>query len=385
MTNITQPGAHLRAEIAEQPDRWLELLECRREIDAAAERIRSVQPKMLVIAARGSSDHAGLYAQYLVHNVLGIPVQLATPSTTTIHGKAISYPPAAMIAISQSGASPDLIDTVRAARNAGLPVLAFTNAPESSLALSADTHVPLVAGEEQSVAATKTYMAELLALYLLISRIGGQDWPSIMERTSAAIADAQRALQTLPEAVTDAVEVLLGADRALVIGRGYSMATAKEGALKLTETSAIAASGWSAADATHGPLGQVVPGTPVVALTAAVEARESVTKFARAASQLGGRIITFDTESFTTADKSLIPLVEILPLQYTALQLALRNQGCGWGLNPPVSRSDLAVVCRPRGYVDRWRGGRGRAGSAAELVNITVRASPVLEERDESV
>jgi glucosamine--fructose-6-phosphate aminotransferase (isomerizing) len=343
----------MAAEIVEQPERWHDLLRTERHaLQAAAQLIRDANPDMIVLAARGSSDHAAMYAQYLIHNLLRIPAILATPSTVTAFGSELRYPRSVMIAVSQSGESPDLLETVRATERAGVQIIAFTNSDKSSLAAQAEVHVPLAAGAELSVAATKTYTAELLALHLVVRLAAGEPW-RVLEQHVTAAADVARAV--IAASAVPLSTSLTGADRILVIGRGYSMATAKEGALKLMETNAIAASGWSAADATHGPLGQVVPGTPVIVLTAGPDGRASVEAFAQAAADLGGRIIAVGQEVGGSAehlslpgsqrqdlDPALLPLIEVIPLQQLALDLALQR-----GLDPDQPPG-LAKVTRTR-------------------------------------
>ncbi len=326
-------GAHMRSEIAEQPARWLDLLDHEQSsLTAAAELIRTNDPQLLVFAARGSSDHAAMYGQYLAHNILGIPAMLSTPSTFTAFGSRLNSPASVMIAVSQSGESPDLLDTVRAAKLSGVPVVALTNNEDSALAGLADIHVCLMAGPELSVAATKTYTAELLALYMVLTLAAGGSWEDARGKAEAAAEAAARVIDETNTSGGILAEALAGADRVLVVGRGYSMSTAREGALKLMETNAIAASGWSAADATHGPLGQVVPGTPVIALTASPGGRESVQAFVEASQELGGAIIELGLPGQTgpqVIDPALIPLIEIIPLQQLALNLAL-----GRGIDP---------------------------------------------------
>jgi glucosamine--fructose-6-phosphate aminotransferase (isomerizing) len=329
----TDAGAHMRSEISEQPARWLDLLAHeQRNIISAAELLRGVDPQLLIFAARGSSDHAAMYGQYLAHNLLNIPAMLSTPSTVTAFGTKLKYPTSVMIAVSQSGESPDLLDTVRAAKGGGVPVVALTNNEDSALAGLADVHICLTAGPELSVAATKTYTAELLALYMVLNLAAGGSWTEAKGNAEAA---AEAAARVIGETITSGgrlAEALADADRVLVVGRGYSMSTAKEGALKLMETNAIAASGWSAADATHGPLGQVVPGTPVIALTASPGGRESVQAFVEASQELGGTIIELGLPGGTgpqVIDPALLPLIEIIPLQQLALNLAL-----GRGIDP---------------------------------------------------
>jgi len=332
-------GDHMRAEIAEQPARWLDLINQGQDrLEQAAELIRTVNPELLVFAARGSSDHAAMYGQYLAHNVLGIPALLSTPSTVTAFGTELRYPTSVMLAVSQSGESPDLLDTVRSAKRAGVPVVAITNNEASTLAGLGDVHIDLLAGPELSVAATKTYTAELLALYMVLTLAAGSAWEEAKARAEAAAQAASRVIAATGASGERLADILKDADRVLVVGRGYSMSTAKEGALKLMETNSIAASGWSAADATHGPLGQVVPGTPVITLTASPAGRESVQAFAEASRALGGRNISIGPAEGTASeclelsdtagsglDPALIPLVEIIPLQQLALRLALRR------------------------------------------------------------
>lgn len=340
MTVPTAPGTHMAREIAEQPLRWADLLtDAGDALTAAARLIRDTDPELLVLAARGSSDHAAMYAQYLSQNLIGIPAMLSTPSTVTAFGTQLRYPRSVLLAISQSGSSPDLVDSVRAAGRAGVPVIAFTNNSDSDLAQLADVHVPLSAGRELSVAATKTYTAELLTLYVVLSLASGVDDAIVSERCAVAtsIAGHLAAAPSLP--VIRVAERLIDASRILVVGRGYSMSTAKEAALKLMETNAIAASGWSAADATHGPLGQVVPGTPVLTLTASPNGRGSVELFAAAAGGLGGVItsvgppiaaaqhhLSWRGHDHHDLDPALLPALEIIPLQQVALELA-RHRG----------------------------------------------------------
>ncbi|MET3920134.1 SIS domain-containing protein [Arthrobacter sp. UYEF20] len=349
-TPTTVPGAYMRAEIAEQPYRWLDLIDWKRPaLEAAAGLIREAEPQLLVFAARGSSDHAAIYGQYLAHNLLGVPALLATPSTVTAFGTELRYPASVMLAVSQSGESPDLLDTVRAAKRAGVPIVAFTNNEMSPLAALGEVHVPLMAGTELSVAATKTYTAELLTLYVVLSLAAGLAWNDVASQVRIAVNAATSVLKDTAPIVADLAEKLTAVERILVVGRGYSMSTAKEGALKLMETNAIAASGWSAADATHGPLGQVVESTPVIVLTASPAGRDSVERFASAAAMLGGRMIIVGPGGDDNAehvplaaldsaglDTALIPLLEIIPLQQLALALSLatgKNPDLPAGLN----------------------------------------------------
>ncbi|MFZ4843102.1 SIS domain-containing protein [Mycetocola saprophilus] len=336
--DVRVPGALMRAEIAEQPVRWRELVrESRTQIDAAAALITEGKPELIVMVARGSSDHAANYAQYLIHAVLGIPVALATPASVHPNAPQLRYPNALAIAISQSGRSPDLIATVESIRAGGTPVLSLTNNGDSPLAELADVAVDLSAGPELSVAATKTYTASLLAIVLLVLRAAGEEWDAIVPRVDL-LADSAEAFLADPSASAEALALLSGRERIVVVGRGVSMSSAREGALKLMETNAIAASGWSAADAIHGPLGQVTPGTVAVVLTGTALGRDSVIEFAEKAHALGADVLEVGPGVIEFADAQItlpqvpmggIPILETIPLQSLALELALQR-----GLDP---------------------------------------------------
>lgn len=330
-------GAHLRAEIIEQPDRWMTLAAAGREaLGEAAGFLRGARPELIVLIARGSSDHAAQYAQYLAHNLLGIPCLLATPASITAYDAALRWPRSIGIAISQSGESPDLLATVSALQGAGVRVIGLTNDELSGLAGLADLHVPLLAGRERSVAATKTYTCEVLALHAIIALAAGLARETLEDRVAAVSEQAARVLADELDGPG-----LLGSfeshDRVMVVGRGYGMATAREGALKLMETSSIAASGWSSSDATHGPLGQVRPGMPVVGLLSDPATAPSVSSFLVAAEALGADVRRVE---IPTADNALTPLLDILPLQTAALRTSVAK-----GLDPDEP-AGLAKVTR---------------------------------------
>lgn len=312
------PGALMAAEIAEQGEVWARLAESG-EIARVAAFIARAAPTSIVFSARGTSDHAALYGQYLIQARLGLPAHLATPSLASVFHAAPFAQGTLLIALSQSGASPDLLATVEAARGSGVPTVALTNDPSSPLAQLADEHFDLSAGPELSVAATKSYTAELAALYAVVESLRTSSDVAARAGLVSLAHNFESELPSLQD-LGDALAVgMRDADRALIIGRGYSYATAKEGALKLMETSAIAASGWSAADAKHGPIGQVVRGTPVVLLTASPAGRESVL---RLESDLRLRGANVTVLGHTPAEPELIPLLEIVPLQLAALALS---------------------------------------------------------------
>lgn len=333
------PGALMAAEIAEQPALWRAFLPAVGDaLRAAADHIARAEPELFALVARGSSDHAAMYGQYLFHAVLGVPTMLTTPSSYSAYGARLRYPRTVAIAVSQSGSSPDLLAAVSGMREAGVPAIGITNTPASPLAELASALVPLHAGQERSVAATKTYTLSLVAFAALAAVIRGED-PAGLEE---AIDDVSTRAGELLALAEDWADRLIGDglpwDRVVVAGRGLSMASAKEAALKLMETNALAASGWSAADAIHGPLGQVVESTRVFALNRASAGRESVDRLVETARRRGGRVClvgsggdgeaSFDLGA-GNLDTRWLPLLEILPFQVLAHRLAVAR-----GLDP---------------------------------------------------
>ena len=313
------PGSLMAAEIAEQPDVLRRVLSYRAEIADAAERIRRRACRFVLFAARGTSDHAALYAKYLTEVRLGLPAGLASPSTMTVYGARPDLADVLFAAVSQSGTSPDLVDSVAAARSCGALTVAVTNAADSPLAAAAEIHVDVRAGRERAVAATKTYTAELFALYLLLmgpSSAGGED----------AVPDAAEA--TLQDPGAAAAERYRFASRLVTTARGYSYATAREAALKLMETSYLSAQAFSAADLLHGPLAMIDPGVPVIAVVTPGRGGDAMAAPLERLRAAGADVLQvgpadgLPVASVGVAEE-LLPVLEILPLQRLAMRLAL--------------------------------------------------------------
>jgi len=253
----------LRDEILEQPDVAARFLQrAPAVVGPFAEAIRERGVDHVVIAARGTSDHAAIYAQYVLGVRHNLSVGLGTPSVISLYRAHPRLDRSLVVGISQSGASPDVVAVIEAGRRQGAPTLAITNDPSSPLASAAETCIDLGAGPELAVAATKTYTTELLAIAALSAALSGDP------------ADAA-ALDAIPEAMGDALALepdaesmaadQAAADRLLVIARGYEYATAREWALKLKELARVFADPYSAADFEHGPLALLEPGVPVLA------------------------------------------------------------------------------------------------------------------------
>lgn len=255
------PGALMAAEIAEQPHALRRLLdEGLPALRAVADRVARRRPRFVLLAARGTSDHAAIYAKYLIEIGLGLPAGLASPSTLTTYGSQPDYDDVLWITVSQSGGSPDLVDSTLAARSRGALTLAVTNAAESPLAQAADLHVDVLAGPELAVAATKSYTSELLALYLLIDAWGGGDgaWARPLPECAHQVLEHS--------VVQDFAPRYRFVERLVVTARGYAYATAREAALKMMETSYLAAHAFSGADLMHGPLAMIDEDRPVIAV-----------------------------------------------------------------------------------------------------------------------
>ena len=220
----------------------------------------------MLLAARGSSDHAALYAKYLIEIRLGLPAGLVSPSALTVYGARPQLRDVLFLAISQSGGSPDLVDSTAAARQCGALTVAVTNNPASALAAAAEHQLDLRAGPERAVAATKSYTAELLALYLLLAPLAD---PGLDRSTPAQVDRLVRAAdRTLADtgAVTAAAERYRDIDRLVCTGRGFGYPSAREAALKLMETCYLAGQAFSGADLLHGPMAMVDAGLPVIAI-----------------------------------------------------------------------------------------------------------------------
>ncbi len=237
------------------------LLNKPRMIDAVA-RLKAFAPSAIVTCARGSSDHAATYAKYLFETQLGLVTASAAPSITSVYLAQPQLKGMLYIAISQSGKSPDLLASVAQAKASGALTLAFVNTEDSPLAQLADIVIPLHAGAEKSVAATKSYLATLAAVLHLVS-IWADD------------NDLQKAVANLPDVLTQAwqldwklaVNQLSKATNLFVIGRGIGFGTAQEAALKLKETCGLHAEAFSAAEVRHGPMAIVNENFPVLLFT----------------------------------------------------------------------------------------------------------------------
>ena len=222
-------------------------------VEELRHRLEKQRPRLIVLAARGTSDNAATFGRSLLEITTGIPVSLAAPSVVTLYDAHIAYKDALVVAISQSGESTDTNAFLERAREHGVVTVGITNEAESALARMAE-HVLLVrAGKEKSVAATKTYTGQLLAFYLLAYALGA---PIDLDRLRALPSTVESALSLEP-AIRTLTERYTFMDHAVVVGRGLNYSNAFEFALKLMETCYVVAERFSSADLLHGPIAMV--------------------------------------------------------------------------------------------------------------------------------
>jgi glucosamine--fructose-6-phosphate aminotransferase (isomerizing) len=334
-------------EIAEQPQALARLLERGLpEIRQVADLIRSRSPRLVLFAARGTSDNASLYGKYLVEILLEKPAGLVSPSTLTAYGSRPDLTGVLVIVVSQSGGSPDLVETAAVARDCGATVLAVTNTPESALSAAAELHIDVQAGAELAVAATKSYTSQLLALWLLV-----EAWRTGDAEAARSIPDAVLAQVGRIDEVTALAHRYRFTDRMVLTARGYSYPTVREGALKLMETSYLAAHAFSGADLLHGPLAMIDADHPVVAVVPEGSGGVAMRPVLEALRDRGADLAVIggpSALSFGTVGllidhgmpEELSPLVDIVTLQHLALVMAV-----GRGFDPDQPRG-LSKVTR---------------------------------------
>jgi glucosamine--fructose-6-phosphate aminotransferase (isomerizing) len=298
----------LAREIAEQADvvgaLWREE---RQAVRAIGREVRARDPRLGVVVARGTSDHAATYGKYLLEGVARLPVGMAAPSLFTLYQTPPRLDGALVVALSQSGASPDVVEVVSAARRQGAITVAVVNDTASPLADAAEHVVFCHAGAERSVAATKSYTAQLLGVAMLVDAIAPE----------AGLADGltrvEEWVHTAQSRGAEITAMLAGRAQedtaCLVAGRGFQYATALELALKLKEMAQVLAQGYSAADLRHGPITLVGSHLPVILVSSLGPSAQDMRELAERCADLGARLwgITDDPELASRLDASVMP------------------------------------------------------------------------------
>ena len=336
----------LWTEIHEQP----EVLE--RAARANLATLRSVaryvtarSPSWILVAARGTSDNAARYAQYVWGVRNRIPVALATPSVFSVYRTPPALDGGLVVGISQSGESPDLVAVLDEANTQGCPTVAITNRPDSPLGRTADACVPLHAGDERSVAATKTYLAELGAIAMFSDALAGTD--SRIGDLNTPIAE----VLATSDHIRDVAEGFTDDAAAAVIGRGFNYATSHEWALKLQELTYLPALAFSSADFLHGPVSLVSSRFPVLAVAPSGAVHGGIhALLRRLVGELASRVAVISDVSATldlTVSAIPIPTVEewLSPIVATvAAQLFSYHLAVARGNDPDAPRTITKIT-----------------------------------------
>ncbi len=335
----------LFSEINEQPERIKALLASQRKnVERIAAEIKKRDIEYVFLAARGTSDNAGRYANYLLGAMNGLPLALATPSLFTYYKRPPKLKNALVIGVSQSGKSPDIVSVLEEGRKQGCQTLSITNEPNSPLAQASDFVLDIHAGAEKAVAATKTYTTELMSVAMLSAALSGNkaQWNDLSK-----VAAWMRQSLKQNDFLAQAAQRYRYIDQTVVLGRGFNYATAFEWALKLKELTYIIAEPYSSADFAHGPIAMVESGYPVFAVAPKGKVFNSMLEMLnRLRSDIAAELIVISNDKRALAlaqvplsipvdvPEWLSPLVNILPAQLFAYHLTVAK---GYNTEQPRS------------------------------------------------
>ncbi len=336
---MAEPSADtaMAREIAEIPAKSEHLLARAELFVKIASRIEQAKPRIVVLCGRGSSGHVGVYLRYLFETRLGWLTSAAAPSVMTAYQRPPDFHEALFIVISQSGRSPDLVAPTEIARKAGALTLAIINDESSPAAAAAELVVPIGAGLERAVAATKTVVLSMVAGARLVAALARDDL-------------LQAGLDELPPRFLHALSCdwsawadrAASAPAAFIIGRGYSLGCAREIALKMTEILRVPALGYSAAELRHGPRAAITPSTPVLVLRQNDEAAGSVDDLVRDLREGGEDVFCAGGAQdglpwIGDRHPACDPIVMLLPT-YVAIEQAARRRGLDPDSSPYLSK-----------------------------------------------
>ncbi len=327
------PGELFASEIREQPAAITRLLGQRRLYSSVGRRLAQLRPSVVRLVGHGSSDNAASYGMYAFGLLPGWTAMRDSMSLAIYYGASVDFERSAVVALSQSGRTPDVVEYVVTARRHGALTIAITNTPDSELGDAADLVLPLEAGPEEAVAATKTYTNQLAALALLAGCASpkGARVAASLEQVAAQMAGV---IPGLAVAVNGPASAFGFVGRMFVIGRGLEFATAREVALKLKETCRIAAEPFTATDLVHGPIAALDPLFPVWtiasrdhALPAVLDASARARAAGSAIVASGNAAVEVESAAYTLAVPEaplplLAPFLSVLPGQLFAGALA---------------------------------------------------------------
>lgn len=335
----------LFTEINEQPERIKELIYSQRKnVEQIAAAIRKHKIEYVFLAARGTSDNAGRYANYLLGAMNRLPLALATPSLFTYYKKPPLLQNALVIGVSQSGKSPDIVNVLEEGKRQGCLTISITNELKSPLAQVSDFVLDIRSGSEKAVAATKTYTGELASVAMLSAALGGdqKQW-SELSKLPAWMKETLKQ----NDFIAQAAQRYRYIDQTVVLGRGFNYATAFEWALKMKELTYIIAEPYSSADFAHGPIAMVESGYPVFAVAVKGKVLNSMLQMLqRLRSEISAELVVIsnDQKALSLAQvplkipvdtpEWLSPIVSILPAQLFAYNLTLAK---GYNTEQPRS------------------------------------------------
>ena len=343
---MSKLGAIMASEIAETPKVFTAILNIIQAFDSVKNVLLEEKIQSVLILARGTSDNAAHYLKYLIETQIGLPVGLTSPSSVTVYNAELKYANTLIVAISQSGQSPDLVKFATAARQANAYVIAMTNDDKSPLATIAHNHFSLLAGPELAVAATKSYNAQLLISYLLVA-----SWTGKKVNGEQLISEATRIAGTA-DLVSKAVATASRDKELVILGRGFAYPNAREAALKIQETCKISVQGLSTADYLHGPISALTPDTQVFIVAPSHMPASSITEATTKIRKTSSRIFWIGNGGTPQGDDIVLAgshcddeitstLVDAMVLQRFALEFAVAS---GYDPDAPEGLSKVTLT-----------------------------------------
>jgi len=343
---MSKLGVIMASEIAETPKVFTAILDNKKAFDSVKDVLLEEKIQSVLILARGTSDNAAHYLKYLIETQIGLPVGLTSPSSVTVYNAELKYANTLIVAISQSGQSPDLVKFATAARQANAYIIAMTNDDKSPLATIAHNHFSLLAGPELAVAATKSYNAQLLISYLLVA-----SWTGTTVNGEQLISEATRIAGTA-DLVAKAVATASREKEVVILGRGFAYPNAREAALKIQETCKISVQGLSTADYLHGPISALTPDTQVFIVAPSHMPASSITEATTKIRKTSSRIFWIGNGGTPQGDDIVLAgsncddeitstLVDAMVLQRFALEFAVAS---GYDPDAPEGLSKVTLT-----------------------------------------
>jgi len=339
-------GAVMSSEISETPKIFRRILSNLEALEPVKDILTVNKISSILILARGTSDNAAHFLEYLIETKLGLPCGLTSPSSVTIYETELHYQGVLVVALSQSGQSPDLVAFANSAKSAGAKLISLTNDAKSPLAVAADFHLDLQAGAELAVAATKSYSAQLLTSYLLVAT-----WANLPINGETLITEAEKLVNNL-SLVNKAVDACSRENETVVLGRGFAYPNAREAALKIQETCKVSVQGLSTADYLHGPISALTPQTQVFILAPAHLPLNSISEATTRIRAITGRIFWVGNGGCPEAGDIVIAgsdcgdemestIVDSISLQRFSLEFAKKS---GFDPDAPVGLSKVTLT-----------------------------------------